>query len=122
MKVGTALIAFALVLTLTGSAHATAFLWTAPLHFDSGQYVRCSVTNVSNFEIRVGADAFNEAGAGTVLYGNYTLAPHRTVSFWSAAGPSVACRFTVPSAAYVRANACVGNFNSSACLTQVEAR
>lgn len=122
MKVSTALITFALVLGLTGSAHAGAFLWTAPLHIDNGQYVRCSVTNVSNYEIRVGAEAFDQAGSGTVLYGNYNLTPHRTVSFWSAAGPSVACRFTVPSAAYVRANACVGIFNSFSCLAQVEAR
>lgn len=122
MKVSTALIALVLVLALTGSAHAAAFLWTPPLHIDSGQYVRCSVTNVSNYEIRVGAEAFDQAGSGTVLYGNYTLTPHRTVSFWSSAGPSVACRFTVPSAAYVRANACVGNFNSWTCLTQVDAR
>ena len=122
MKVSAALIVLVLVLALTGSAHATAFLWTPPLHIDSGQYVRCSVTNVSNYEIRVGAEAFDEAGSGTVLYGNYTLAPHRTVSFWSSTGPSVVCRFTVPSAAYVRANACVGNFNSLTCLTQVEAQ
>jgi hypothetical protein len=122
MKVRTALVALVLVLAVTGSADATAFLWTPPLHIDSGQYVRCSVTNVSNYEIRVGAEAFDAAGSGTVLYGNYTLAPRRTVSFWSSTSPSVACRFTVPSASYVRANACVGTFNSFTCLAQVDAR
>jgi hypothetical protein len=122
MKVSAALIALVLVLALTGSAHATVFLWTAPLYIDNGQYVRCSVTNVSNYEIRVGAEAFDDAGTGTILYGNYTLTPHRTVSFWSSTSPSVVCRFTVPSAAYVRANACVGNFNSLTCLSQVEAQ
>jgi hypothetical protein len=121
MKVRAVLIALVLVLGLTGSAHAGVFLWTAPLYIDSGQYVRCSVTNVSNYAISVGADAFDGAGTRTLLYGNYNLNPHVTVSYWSSSSPTI-CRFTVPSAAYVRANACLSNFNTLSCLTETEAR
>lgn len=121
MKVCAVLLAVVLFLALTGSAHAGVFLWTAPLYIDNGQYVRCSVTNVSNYAISVGADAFDGAGTRTLLYGNYNLNPHVTVSYWSSTSPTI-CRFTVPSAAYVRANACLSNVSTLSCLTEVEAR
>jgi hypothetical protein len=111
-----------LVVALAGAAHATTFMWTAPLSIDSGQYVKCSVANVSIHPIVVSVEAFDDAGTSQGAVNGITLNPHQTVGVNLSTALTTICKFTVPSAAYVRANACFSNFGSNSCLTEADAR
>ena len=122
MKLCAVLTAIVLVIALAGTAHATVFLWTAPLLIDTAtQYVRCSVTNVSTRPITVSVELFDGAGVSQGGF-SVTLAPRASsTDFFSLSEVSV-CKVAVPSAAYARASACISNFNSLNCLVEVDAR
>ncbi len=122
-KLSAVLTATILVVALAGSAHASVILWTPPLVIDfNNQYVRCSVTNTTAINIVVSVQSFDGNGTSQERESNVTVTPRTTFSnVFSLAEVSV-CKFTVPSAADVRANACLSNFGSTECLTEVDAR
>jgi hypothetical protein len=111
-----------LVVTLAGAAHASIVLWTTAMYADAAsQYVRCTVTNVSAHAIAVSIDLLDGVG-GSLATGEQTVPAHGT-AFLALGGHSInVCKFTVPSAASVRAGVCLAVNSGVGCISEVDAR
>ena len=111
-----------LVVTLAGAAHASVVLWTPAMYADAAsQYVRCTLTNVSAYSISISIEVLDGIGTSHGL-AQQTVHSHAT-AFLTFGGDSInVCKFTVPSAAYVRAGVCLANNTGVGCISETDAR